>query len=110
MPGMKKIRFYAHFCPPDGHDPRHRTVKFLKYFFGIDYTPRDVRLALIEASGNKIGGTTGTFLLYCFHYDPATGKYGLAIDRALKAVGGVLTVAGNRIFHWINDASQSSGS
>jgi protein SCO1/2 len=83
-----KNQMFAHasgimVLTPDG--------RISKYFYGIDYAPTDLRLALVEASGGKIGGTTDQFLLYCFHYDPTTGKYGLAIDRALKA-GGVLTV------------------
>jgi protein SCO1/2 len=67
--------------------------KISRYFFGIDYDPKDLRIALTEASDNKIGGWTNAVLLYCFCYDPATGKYGLAINRLLKT-GGVLTVLG----------------
>jgi protein SCO1/2 len=64
--------------------------KVTRYFYGIDYAPQDLRLALTEAAGGHVGSLTDEILLYCFHYDPATGKYGLAISRALK-VGGVLT-------------------
>jgi protein SCO1/2 len=65
--------------------------KLSRYFFGIDYAPKDLRLALAEASDNKTGSPTTAVLLYCFCYDPATGKYGLAISRILK-VGGIATV------------------
>ena len=65
--------------------------KISRYFFGIDYDPKDLRVALAEASDGHIGGLADSILLYCFCYDPATGKYGLAISRLLKA-GGVLTV------------------
>jgi len=62
------------------------------YLFGIGYRPRDVRLALIEASSGKIGSPLqDAVLLYCFHYDPATGKYGLLIGNVLH-IAGVLTV------------------
>jgi protein SCO1/2 len=64
--------------------------KISRYFYGIDYAPQDLRLSLAEASGGRIGGITDEILIYCFHYDPATGKYGLAIDHALK-IGGILT-------------------
>ncbi|HEX6961509.1 MAG TPA: SCO family protein [Lacipirellula sp.] len=64
-----------------------------KYFYGIDYPTRDVRLGLIEASEGNIGTPVDRLLLYCFHYDPITGRYGLAIMSVVRA-GGVLTVAG----------------
>ena len=67
--------------------------KLSRYFYGIDYAPRDLRLGLIESSANKIGTTADQLLLYCFHYDPATGKYGAAIMRVMRAAG-VLTVLG----------------
>jgi protein SCO1/2 len=63
-----------------------------KYFYGIDYPTRDVRLGLVEASAGKIGAAVDKLLLYCFHYDPLTGRYGLAIMRVIRA-GGLLTVA-----------------
>jgi protein SCO1/2 len=63
-----------------------------KYFYGIDYPTRDVRLGLVEASAGHIGSPVDALLLYCFHYDPLTGRYGLAIMRVLRA-GGVMTVA-----------------
>jgi protein SCO1/2 len=65
--------------------------KISRYFYGIDYAPQDLRLALLEANAGKTGSLADEVLLYCFHYDPATGKYGLAINRALK-IGGVFTV------------------
>ena len=65
--------------------------KIARYFYGIEYPARDLRLALIEASENKIGSPVDQLLLYCFHYDPLTGKYGLVIMNVLR-VGGVATV------------------
>ena len=67
------------------------TGRLSRYFFGIDYAPKDLKLALAEAGENKTGSLTTAVLLYCFCYDPATGKYALAISRVLK-VAGVATV------------------
>jgi protein SCO1/2 len=55
-----------------------------RYFYGIEYPARDVRLGLVEASNEKIGTPTDQVLLYCFHYDPATGKYALVIMNVLR--------------------------
>jgi len=65
--------------------------KIARYFYGIEYPARDLRLALVEASENKIGSPVDQLLLYCFHYDPLTGKYGLVIMNVLR-VAGVATV------------------
>jgi protein SCO1/2 len=62
-----------------------------RYFYGIDYSPQDLRLSLVEASQNKIGTLADAVLLYCFHYDPTKGKYGANIMNILK-LGGILTV------------------
>jgi len=67
--------------------------KLSRYFYGIEYAPRDLRLGLIESSQNKIGSPAEQLLLYCYHYDPATGKYGLAIMRVMR-IAGVLTILG----------------
>jgi protein SCO1/2 len=61
--------------------------------YGIEYSARDLRLGLVEASANKIGGPVEQLLLFCFHYDPVTGKYGPAIMNIVR-LGGVLTVLG----------------
>jgi len=65
--------------------------KISRYFFGINYDPTDVRLALVQASNGRIGSFTDQVLLFCYHYDPASGKYGLAIGNLLRAAG-VLTI------------------
>jgi protein SCO1/2 len=62
-----------------------------RYFYGIEYAPRDLRLGLVEASQNKIGTAVDQALLLCYHYDPAQGKYGLAIMNLIR-LGGVLTL------------------
>jgi len=68
---------------PDGHLSR--------YLYGVEYSPRDLRLGLVEASANRIGSAVDQVLLFCFHYDPATGKYG-AVVMNLVRLGGVATV------------------
>jgi protein SCO1/2 len=65
--------------------------KISKYFYGIEYSPRDLRLGLVEASNEKIGTPVDSVLLFCYHYDPSTGKYGLIINRLIQA-GGLITV------------------
>jgi protein SCO1/2 len=65
--------------------------RIARYFPGIDYPPRDLRLGLVDASAGRIGTTVDRLLLFCYHYDPATGRYTPAIESALR-VGGVLTV------------------
>lgn len=67
--------------------------KLSRYFYGIEYAPRDLQLGLVEASDNKIGSLVDQLLLYCFHYDPATGKYGLVVMNLVR-IGGVLTLVG----------------
>ena len=61
--------------------------KFFRNFYGIEYAPRDLRLALVEAASNKIGTRVDQLLLYCFHYDPQTGKYGVLITRVIRLAG-----------------------
>lgn len=67
--------------------------KLSRYFYGVDYAARDLRLGLIESSKNQIGSPTDQLLLYCYHYDPATGKYGAAIMKVMR-VAGVITLLG----------------
>ncbi len=65
--------------------------KLSRYFYGIAYASPDLRMALVEASKHKIGTPADYILLFCFHYDPATGKYTLAITHVLQ-LGAALTV------------------
>jgi protein SCO1/2 len=62
-----------------------------RYFYGIEYAPRDLRLGLIEASGNRIGSPVDQILLYCYHYDPKVGKYGAVVMNMVR-LGGVAAV------------------
>ncbi len=61
--------------------------KLARYFYGVDYPSRDLRLSLVEASESKIGSPVDQLLLYCYHYDPLTGKYGLVIMNVLRLAG-----------------------
>lgn len=84
----EKIQQFAHasgilVTTPEG--------KISHYLYGVEYPPRDVRLALVEASRNEIGSPVDQLLLYCFHYDPATGKYS-ATALGLVRIGGGLTL------------------
>jgi protein SCO1/2 len=65
--------------------------KISRYFYGIQYPSRELRLGLVEASEGKIGTPADQILLFCYHYDPSTGKYGLLISHVVQA-GGALTV------------------
>jgi protein SCO1/2 len=67
--------------------------KIAQYYYGVDYAPKDLRLGLIQASQNKIGTLADQVLLYCYHYDPTTGKYGAIISRVLK-LAGIVTLLG----------------
>ena len=61
--------------------------KIAQYYYGVEYAPKDLRLGLIQASENKIGNLADQVLLYCYHYDPTTGKYGAMIARVLQLSG-----------------------
>ena len=72
-----------------------------RYFYGIEYSPRDLRLGIIEAADEKIGSPIDTALLLCFHYDPTTGKYGPTV-LTLVRMGAVLTVAAFGAFLFVS--------
>lgn len=65
--------------------------KLARYFYGVEYYPKDLRLGLIEASENKIGNPVDQILLYCYHYDPMTGKYGAVVLNIMR-LAGVVTI------------------
>lgn len=73
-----------------------------KYFYGVEYSARDIRLGLVEASEGKIGSLVDQVLLLCFHYDPAGAKYSLLVFRVVQVTGlGVLLLLGSYIFFQI---------
>ena len=63
--------------------------KLSRYFYGVSFQPKDLKLGLIEASGNRIGSPADQVLLFCYHYDPSVGKYGLAVTNLLRATGAI---------------------
>jgi protein SCO1/2 len=80
---------YAHatgimIATADGH--------LSKYLYGIEYAPREIRMALVDASDGKIGTPVDRVLLYCYHYDPKTGKYGLVVLNVIRLAGLVTVV------------------
>jgi len=79
--------------------------KLSRYFYGVEYAPRDVRLGLVEASQNKIGSPVDQILLFCYHYDPATGKYGAIAMNMIRFAGGtfVLICGTFLLFAWRRD-------
>lgn len=66
--------------------------KLSRYFYGVEYAPKDLRFGLIQASENKIGNVVDQVLLYCYHYDPRTGKYGAVVSRVLQIAGAATIV------------------
>ena len=82
------IKQYAHGAAIEVITPKG---VISKYFYGIEYSARDIRLGLIEASEERIGTAIDDFLLFCYHYDPSTGKYGAAVLRLVR-IGGAATV------------------
>ena len=84
----KETQQFAHptgviVLTPDG--------RIARYLFGIEYGPRDLRYAIVDASHGKVGSAVDSLVLYCYHYDPAAGKYSVAIMRLVRA-GGAATV------------------
>jgi protein SCO1 len=67
--------------------------RLARYLFGLEYGARDLRLALVEASEGRIGTAVDAALLYCYHYDPMTGRYGLVVMRILRVAGAATVLA-----------------
>ncbi len=83
-----KIQQYAHATAIMVLTPQGRISR---YFYGVDFPPKDLRMGLVEASQGKIGNAVDQVLLYCYHYDPATGKYGAIVTNMLR-LGAALTI------------------
>ena len=61
--------------------------RIAQYYYGVEFSPKDVRLGLIEASQNKIGTIVDQVVLYCYHYDPKTGRYGAMVTNIMRVAG-----------------------
>jgi protein SCO1 len=78
-----------------------------RYFYGVDFPPKDLRMGLVEASQGKIGNAVDAVLLYCYHYDPETGKYGALVGNILRlaAAATILLLGGLLFILWRLDLS-----
>jgi protein SCO1 len=92
------VGFHYQFNPKTGQFAHAAGIMILtpdgrvaQYYYGIEFPPRDLRLGLVQASSGKIGTLADEVLLYCYHYDPAAGKYGAVISRILK-LAGIVTI------------------
>jgi protein SCO1/2 len=81
--------------------------KISRYFYGVDFPPKDLRMGLVEASQGKIGNAVDAVLLYCYHYDPETGKYGAMVANILRlaAAATILFIGGLILILWRLDRS-----
>jgi len=100
-----ETRQYAHpaglvVLTPDG--------RIARYMYGVEYAPRDLRLALVEASQRRIGNPVDTVLLYCYQYDPARGRYAASVLRLVR-LGGILTVLGLASFVLVSLRRERAG-
>lgn len=84
-----KLDQYAHASAIEIATPQGRLAQ---YYLGVEYSPKDVLLGLVDASGNRIGSPVANILTYCYRYDPQTGKHSLMVVRAVQ-LGGIITVA-----------------
>jgi protein SCO1/2 len=62
-----------------------------RYFYGVEYSPKELRLALVESGQGRVGSPIDELLLFCYHYDPETGRYGAAVMNLVR-LGGILTL------------------
>jgi protein SCO1 len=74
--------------------------KLAQYYMGVEYSPKDIRIGLVEASGNKIGSPVDNILTYCYHYDPQSNKHSLIVARVVQ-LGGAMTLVMLGGFMWI---------
>ena len=91
-----KINQFAHATAIMVLTPQGRVSR---YFYGVDFPPKDLRMGLVEASQGKIGNAVDQVLLYCYHYDPATGKYGAIVANILRlAAAATILILGIFLF------------
>lgn len=83
-----KLDQFAHASSIELVTPQGRLAQ---YYLGVEYSPKDMMLGLIEASGNKIGSPVANILTYCYHYDPQTNRHSVVVARVVQ-LGGMMTV------------------
>jgi protein SCO1/2 len=81
------------FAHPSGIIVLTPDGRLARYLFGIEYGPRDLRFGIVEASAGKVGSVVDSLLLYCYHYDPMMGRYGLVVMRAIRVAGAMTVLA-----------------
>ena len=74
--------------------------KLAQYYMGVEFSPKDIRLGLVEASSNRIGSPVDNILTYCYHYDPGTNKHSLIVARVVQ-LGGMVTLLCLGGFMWV---------
>ena len=99
-----KTNQYAHATAIMVVTPQGRISR---YFYGVDFPPKDLRMGLVEASQGKIGNAVDAVLLYCYHYNPETGKYGAMVGNILRMAGAatILLLGGLLFILWRLDSS-----
>ena len=85
--------------------------KLAQYYMGVEYSPKDLRLGLVEASANRIGSPVDNILTYCYHYDPQTNKHSLIVARVVQLGGLVtmVTLGGFMLVMFRRDARREGG-
>jgi protein SCO1/2 len=81
------------FAHPSGIIVLTPDGRIARYLFGIEYSPRGLRFGIVEASAGKVGTPVDSLLLYCYHYDPMTGRYGLVIMQVIRLAGAATVFA-----------------
>jgi protein SCO1/2 len=99
-----KTNQYAHATAIMVLTPQGRISR---YFYGVDFPPKDLRMGLVEASQGRIGNAVDAVLLYCYHYNPETGKYGAMVANILRLAAGatILFLGGFLFILWRMDRS-----
>jgi protein SCO1/2 len=92
-----KLTQFAHASSIQIVTPQGRLAQ---YYMGVEYSPKDLRLGLVEASENRIGSPVDNILTYCYHYDPSTNKHSLIVARVVQA-GGLITMLCLGGFMWV---------
>jgi protein SCO1/2 len=93
----ESIKQYAHGAGIELLTPKGVIAR---YFYGIEFAPRDIRFGIIEASEERIGSAIDSVLLLCYHYDPTTGQYGATVMTMVR-IGAVLTMIGFAVFLFV---------
>ena len=106
------VGFHYRYDPATGQFAHASAIMLLtpagrlsRYFYGVEYAPKDVRLGLVEASHEKIGSAVDQILLFCYHYDASTGKYGAVAmnTERMGAAAFLLLAAGGLFLLWRRD-------